>query len=57
MAIGTTEIIIVLIIILILFGPKKLPELARAIGRSVHEFKKASHGAEAKSGKKKKLQG
>ena len=39
--IGTTEIIIILIIVLILFGPKKLPQLARAIGRSISEYKKA----------------
>ena len=38
--IGTTEIIIILIIILILFGPQKLPELARAIGKSINEYKK-----------------
>ena len=40
MAIGMWEIIAVLIIILILFGPKKLPELARAIGKSVSEYRK-----------------
>ncbi|MFH1848971.1 MAG: twin-arginine translocase TatA/TatE family subunit [archaeon] len=39
MAIGTTEIIIVLVIVLILFGPKRLPELARSIGKSIREYK------------------
>ena len=37
--IGTGEIIIILVIILVLFGPKKLPELARAVGRSVKEYR------------------
>ena len=43
MAIGMPEIIVILVIVLILFGPKKLPELARAIGRSVKEYRKASN--------------
>ena len=37
---GTTEILLILVAILILFGPKKLPELARAIGKSVREYRK-----------------
>jgi len=48
MAIGLTEIIIVLVIILILFGPKKLPQLARAIGKSVREYRKGTEGKEEK---------
>jgi len=37
---GPTELIIVLVVILILFGPKKLPDLSRAIGKSIGEFKR-----------------
>ena len=37
-----TEIIIILFIVLLLFGAKKLPELARGLGKSMSEFKKAS---------------
>jgi TatA/E family protein of Tat protein translocase len=37
---GTTELIIVLVIILVLFGSTKLPALARGLGSSVSEFKK-----------------
>ena len=40
MAIGVTEILIVLVIILILFGPKKLPELAKGLEKSSQELKK-----------------
>ena len=39
--IGMSELIIILIIALIVFGPKKLPELASAMGRALAEFKKA----------------
>lgn len=39
---GTTEILIILFIVLLLFGAKKLPELAKGLGKSINEFKKAS---------------
>jgi sec-independent protein translocase protein TatA len=39
---GTTELIIILIIVLIIFGPKKLPEVAEAFGKSIQKFKKAA---------------
>lgn len=37
---GTGEIILILLVILLLFGAKKLPELMRSMGKSVTEFKK-----------------
>lgn len=43
---GTPEILIILFIVLLLFGAKKLPELARGLGKSVSEFKKATNDAE-----------
>jgi sec-independent protein translocase protein TatA len=39
MGISQTQLMIVLVIVLIIFGPTKLPQLARAIGRSVRELK------------------
>jgi sec-independent protein translocase protein TatA len=37
--IGPMEIILVLIVALIVFGPKKLPELGKSLGKGIHEFK------------------
>jgi sec-independent protein translocase protein TatA len=37
--IGPLEIAIVLVIVLIIFGPKRLPELGRSMGRGIREFK------------------
>lgn len=44
--IGNTELIIILVIILLLFGAKKLPELAKGLGKSMQEFKKATREVE-----------
>ena len=40
---GGGEIILILFIILLLFGAKKLPELAKGLGKGINEFKKASN--------------
>jgi TatA/E family protein of Tat protein translocase len=40
--IGMPELIIILVIALIIFGPRKLPELGKSLGRSLNEFKRAS---------------
>ena len=42
--IGAPELIIILIIVLVLFGGKKIPELTRSIGQSIREFKKGMNG-------------
>ena len=40
--IGTPELIVIFVIALIVIGPKKLPDLARALGRGMAEFRKAT---------------
>lgn len=40
--IGIPGLIIILIVALLLFGPSKLPELGRAFGRTLHEFKRGA---------------
>ena len=44
--IGTQELIIILVLVLLLFGASKLPELARSMGKSIGEFKKAQTESE-----------
>ncbi len=39
---GTTEIIIIALILIVLFGGKKIPEFIKGLGEAVKEFKKAS---------------
>ncbi len=39
---GPTELIVVLVIALVIFGPSKLPEVGKAIGKGISEFKRAS---------------
>lgn len=40
--IGTTEIVVIAVVVLIFFGGKKLPELAKGVGDAIREFKKSS---------------
>lgn len=42
-SIGIPELLVILTIALIVFGPRKLPELGRSLGRSLNEFKRASN--------------
>ena len=41
-AVGMPEMFVIMVVILLLFGSKRLPELARGIGKSIREFKKAA---------------
>jgi len=48
--IGTSGIIMIILIALLLFGPNKLPELGRAVGKTLREFKKGAHEAMSDDG-------
>ena len=41
MSIGIHEIVLILVVVLLLFGGKRIPELAKALGRASYEYKKA----------------
>ncbi|MBS7655076.1 twin-arginine translocase TatA/TatE family subunit [Candidatus Bathyarchaeota archaeon] len=53
--IGPWEIALILAIVLILFGGKKLPELARSIGDSIRQYKKAVEGVEPKKNERESI--
>ena len=41
MSVGIWEIVFILVIVVLVFGAKRIPEIAKALGRASHEFKKA----------------
>jgi len=45
---GTTQLVLILLIVLLLFGAKKLPELSRSIGESARELRKGMSGGNEK---------
>ena len=47
--IGPTEIILILVIVLLFFGGKKIPELMKGLGQGMKEFKDASKGEDKKT--------
>ena len=47
-ALGPTEIIIILVLVLLLFGGRKIPELMKGIGKGIKEFKKGVNEEEEK---------
>ena len=52
---GTQELLVILVIVLVLFGGSKLPEIARSLGKSMNEFKKGiNEGASEKEKEKEK---
>lgn len=50
--IGWPEILLILLVVLLLFGAKRLPDLARSLGKSLHEFKKGRAEGEESDEKK-----
>ena len=49
--IGVPELVLILIIGLVVFGPGKLPEIGKAVGKSLNEFKKATNSLTAEDDK------
>ncbi|MFZ9943995.1 MAG: twin-arginine translocase TatA/TatE family subunit [Bacteroidia bacterium] len=49
---GATEIILILVVLLLFFGGKRIPELARGLGKGIREFKDASSGKNTDEQKK-----
>ena len=50
---GTTELVLIVIVLILLFGAKKIPEIAKGLGESIRHFKKAAKGEEDDSKKDK----
>lgn len=44
--IGVVEVVVVVLIVIVLFGAKKLPEMARAVAKAINEFRKESQSNE-----------
>ena len=52
-AIGPTQILIILLVVVLLFGAKKIPELMKGVGQGIREFKDAKDGEKEKDPEKK----
>jgi len=50
---STADLLIILAVILLLFGAKKLPELSKSLGQSAHELRKGLNGTDSKTEVKK----
>ena len=50
MSLGITEIILILVVVILLFGGKRIPEIARALGRASYEYKKAKNVIKEEAG-------
>ena len=53
--IGPTELILILVVVLLLFGGKKIPEIAKSLAQGIREFKKASSDVEKEIKDEKKV--
>lgn len=47
LGLGGTELVVILVVVLLLFGGKKIPELMKGLGRGIKDFKDASKGVES----------
>jgi len=54
MGIGWQEIILIMVVVLLLFGAKRIPEVMRSVGKGINEFKKGMHEITSETEKKEK---
>jgi len=52
--IGTTELVLILVVLLLLFGAKRIPDIARSVGKSMNQFKKGLREVDVNSEDEKK---
>jgi sec-independent protein translocase protein TatA len=50
MGLGTTELIVILVVVLLLFGGRKIPEFMKGLGKGIREFKSESKGEGSNAG-------
>jgi len=50
--IGLGELVVILLIVLVIFGAAKLPEIGRSLGKAIREFKKSAGDSDGKDGSK-----
>ena len=53
MGLGATELIVILVVVLVLFGGRKIPELMKGLGKGIKDFKDASKGVDDTTPEKK----
>ena len=53
---GMNEILLILLVVLVLFGGRKIPELMKGLGQGMREFKKASQGGDSEDLEHKKIE-
>ena len=53
MGLGATELIVILVVVLLLFGGRKIPELMKGLGKGIKDFKDASKGVDETTPEKK----
>ena len=49
MGLGVTELVIILVIVIVLFGASRLPQIGRGLGEGISNFKKSMHSEKSKS--------
>lgn len=51
---GPTELLVLLVLMVFLFGPKRIPEIGESVGKAISSFKKATRDAEVEAGQEPK---